>query len=105
MERPERPDPNSEAAKNEARAEIATLKRLVENATVEVVDEPTGRKDVEIAWTDSDGFHVEEGTALGVYYDGERASPERVHVDWEDGSRTTVEQEDIETLEEGEYYT
>jgi hypothetical protein len=112
MTEPASPSPEREMARNQAEADIDSFKRHVESATVEEVDEPTGCKQVEIAFSSAEqGFRMEEGEAYGVYFEPERGSPERIHVDWvtqspkgsEQKSRTTVEWEDVESFEEGEY--
>lgn len=83
-------------------ADIAHFQTIVDTAPVVRVDEPTGRKDVEIAWEDSDGFHSEDGVAVAVYRDGDGT----LKIDWTDErNRTIVQKDDIHTLEEGEYYT
>lgn len=84
---------------------IEQFKSVVESATVEDVDEPTGRKDVSIAYQASYGFEVESGEAVGVYYEPHRGDPETIHIDWSDNDRTSVHIDDIAILDEGEYYT
>lgn len=97
-------------------ADVEQFKRLVEDASVEFVETPTGRKDVEIAYEDSsDKFIEEDGTAVGVYWeysdavglDGEpEPAIEVVHIDWADErARTSVKWDDVVTFEESEYYS
>jgi hypothetical protein len=96
----------SDWGKTQAEVGISEFKRVVDDASVETVETPAGRKEVEIAYQASYGFEVESGTAVGVYYEPGRLNPETVHIDWaDDGNRTTVQFDDIETLDEGEYYT
>jgi len=92
-------------AKSQLRQDIASFKTIVEDADIEEVDVPTGQKYVEIAWTDSDGFHVERGMAHGTYREYDGHDIHSVHIDWaeDDMDRTTVRGEQIETLEEGDY--
>lgn len=114
MEQPTGPNPHKEAAKNQVEADIEQMKRAVENATVEEVDTPSGRKDVEIAWMeeseDSVQFRHKEGPARGVYFEPGRMNPVRVHIDWTEDApehwpdRTTAEWENVETFEESDYY-
>jgi hypothetical protein len=89
--------------KEQAEAGIASFQAAVIDADVEEVDTPSGRKDVEIAYQTSYGFEVESGRAIGVYYEPDRIAAEVVHIDWEDGGRTSVPMDDVETLDEGEY--
>jgi len=92
--------------KERAEAGIASFQAAVIDADVQEVDEPAGRKEVEIAYQASYGFEVESGTALGVYFEPSRMNPTTVHIDWaDDRERTTVAWDDVESLEEGEYYT
>lgn len=106
MERPDIPDAGSEAAKNQAIADIEQAKRLMENASVEEVDTPAGRKDVEVAFERDDRFHVEEGKAIGVYYEPNRVNAERVHIDWaDDRGRLAIEMDNILDMTESDYYT
>lgn len=110
------PDPHAEAAKHQVEAEIAHLKGVVEDATIEEVDVPDGRKDVEIAFSNAEqGFQHLEGTAIGVYFEPGRLNPHEVHIDWlqspagsdEEGrpqGRTSVKWENIDTFEESDYY-
>lgn len=106
MTTPPQPDPFHEGLKNRVEAEIEQMKRVVQDATIEDVETPTGRKDVTIAYADDSGFQIEEGQAQGVYYEPSRQNPYVVHVDWtDDRSRTTVKWDDVETLDESEYYT
>jgi len=108
MNEPDRPSgvPPEEWATRKLEAEIAEFQNLVEDATVAEVDEPTGRKEVEIAWEDEDGFHSKEGEAFGVYrqYTDTREASSYT-VDWVDGSRTIASADSIVTLQESEYYT
>ena len=99
-------------AKQRAEADIVSFQAAVIGAPVEEVDEPTGRKRVEIVWEDKNGFHVKKGEAIGVYREysdatglsGEpRTAIECYHVDWTDGERTTVQQDELVDLEEGEW--
>jgi hypothetical protein len=95
-------------------ADIATFRNMVEDAPVEEVDVPDGRKNVTVAWQDSNGFHEREGRAIGVYRDyDEQPDPlsdepqwSRIHIDWEspEGERTTIEREQLVTLDESDYY-
>lgn len=103
MTEPAHPSPEREMALNQVEADIAAFKRRVESATVEEVDEPTGCKQVDLAYQASYGIEVESGEAYGVYFEPGRGSPERIHVDWVSGERTTVAWEDVESFEEGEY--
>lgn len=83
------------------RLDIAEAKELMEEASIEEVDTPTGRKEVEIAWEEGHDFNIEEGVAVGVYRDDGV-----YHIDWADErERTTVQAGDIVTFEEGDYYT
>jgi len=101
MEHPDSPSVRPEG-KEKAKNEIEQMKEVVENATVEEVDAPSGRKDVEVAYTDEEGeFHVEEGTAIGVY----REQKTVFHIDWADErGRTTVTEDELESLEEGDWF-
>lgn len=86
-------------------ADIEQFRGLAQEADIKEVAVPPGRKDVEIAWTDSDGFHIEEGVAVGVYFDPGRLETETVHIDWEDErDRTSAKWENVSTLIESEYY-
>jgi hypothetical protein len=87
--------------KQQAEASIHAFQAAVINSEIEEVDEPTGRKKVEIAWEDTNGFHVKEGEAVGVF--GDRINYYEIH--WVDGEVTTVDIDDIVTFEESEYYT
>ena len=107
MKQPDKPS-GVDPAKQRAEADIASFQAAVIGASIEEVDEPTGRKDVEIAWEDSDGFHVEEGEAIGVYREfsdakllTEQPELQQVHIDWQEGGRTTVKQDELVDLEEG----
>ena len=93
-------------AKTQAEAEIAQVKNAIEDASVETVETPSGRKDVEVAYDDGREFIVEEGAAIGVYFQPSRARPSRVHIDWEDDQRgrTTVKWHNVVDFEESEYY-
>lgn len=87
-----------------AEAQIAHFKACIADADIEHVEAPTDRKDVEIVWDDGE-FHVEQGSATGVYYEPERGDAERVHVDWsDDRDRTTVTTENLISIEESDYY-
>lgn len=109
---PDKPDPRDEMQKNKCEAEIERFKSLVKHASVEEVDTPTGRKTVEIAYTDNN-FIVESGKAVGVYIEPDRRNPYIVKIDWDDGSpdqapdkeRTEVLWENIKTFEESDYQT
>jgi hypothetical protein len=96
---------SDEWQKTRAEADIAQFKNTVEDASVETVDVPAGRKDVEIAFERDDRFHVEEGVAVGVYYEPGREQPEVVHVDWQDDrDKLTLSMDDVIDMTEGEYY-
>jgi len=91
--------------KTRAEADIAQFKNAVEDASVESVDVPAGRKDVEVAFERDDRFHVEEGVAIGVYYEPGRRNPVRVHIDWADErDRLSLLMEDIIDMTESDYY-
>lgn len=93
-------------AKTRAEADIAQFKTVVEDATVEDVDEPTGTKNVEIAYNTEQDFIIMSGEAVGVYYEPSRLNAKTVHIDWaDDRARTTAQIKDVTTLEESEYYT
>ena len=102
MEGPPSPGPDEEEwAKTKAESDIERMKAVVEDATVEEVETPTGRKDVEVAFENEDGeFVVEEGQAIGVY----RERKTVLHIDWAEGGRTSIEQDDIIDMVEGDYY-
>lgn len=91
--------------KEKVNQDIEEFKRVVQNADVVVeVDKPTGRKNVEIAWENENGFHTREGEAYGVYRDGDNT----INIDWtgcseKSDKRTTVQKDNIVTLEEGEW--
>jgi hypothetical protein len=101
--------------KTRAEADIAQFKNAVEDATIEEVNEPAGKKDVEIGYNKEQTYVIEKGKAVGVYYeysddvgldDEHEPAIEVVHIDWTDErNRTSVKFEDINVLEEGEYYT
>lgn len=95
---------SDEWQKTRAEADIAQFKNTVEDATVEEVETPSSRKDVEVAFEQDGEFHVEEGVAIGVYYEPGRGQPEVVHIDWQDGERLTLLEENIVDMVEGEYY-
>lgn len=87
--------------KERVRADIESFKAALIGAEIEEVDEPTGRKQVEIAWEDEDGFHTESGESYGVYRDNDV-----YHVDWtDDRDRTTVTSDQLVTLEESDWYS
>lgn len=97
---PPTPGPDSEAqAKQKVRQDIAAFKSAVVDAEIKEVETPTSRKQVEIAWEDARGFHVEEGEAIGVYRE-----PPLIHIDWSEGGRTTIERDKIVDIEEGDWY-
>lgn len=49
---------------------------------------------------------VEEGVAIGVYYEPGRMNPVRLHIDWaDDRDRLTLLMDDIIDMTESEYYT
>ena len=116
MEQPDSPSVEPDP-KEKVEQDIEEFKNLVEGADVEEVDTPSGRKDVEIAWEDDEGFHVEEGEAVGVYREysdavgldddagGEpRTAIECYHVDWSDErGRTTIHEDELVDLDEGEW--
>jgi hypothetical protein len=80
---------NDEWAKQQARTEAINFAATVEDATVEIVDEPTGRKHVELFWKDDSGsYHEEEGEAYGVFreYAGSR-EPTHYVIEWVEGAR------------------
>lgn len=96
---------SDEWQKTRMEADIAEFKNMVEDAPVEEVDSPYGRKDIEIAFERYDSFHVEEGVAVGVYYEPGREQPEVVHIDWQDSrERLTVAMHNVVDITEGEYY-
>jgi hypothetical protein len=106
MEQPDSPDAGKASAKNEAIAGIYRAKRAIEGADVASVESPSGRKDVEVAYQASYGFEVEQGQAVGVYFEPDRATPEVVHIDWADGrDRSSIDWGDVQTFEESDYYT
>lgn len=84
-------------------ADIGSFKETVADAPIKDVDVPYGRKEVEVAWEDSDGFHIEEGIAFGVYTEPGRRDPSVYHIDWEDGGRTTVQADSVVTFDESDY--
>lgn len=105
-EQPDRPSVDGDAwAKLQAESDIAIFKNAVEDASIEEVGAPTGWKEVEIAWEDDDGFHVEDGEAVGVYrdlVDGEYI----FRVDWcDERNRTTVHSDELVELSESGWYT
>lgn len=83
---------------------IDKFRDSVSGAAIEEVDEPSDRKKIEIAYLASYGFEVETGEAYGIYFEPDRTSTERVHIDWVNGERTSVEWGDVEYLKEGDYY-
>lgn len=92
--------------KRRAEADIAQFKNAVEDAKIEEVDEPAGEKEVEIGYNKEQSYVIEKGKAVGVYYEPNRQYAKTVHIDWVDErNRTSVKFEDINVLEEGEYYT
>ena len=96
-------------AKRQASADIATFIATVDEADIRDVDEPTGRKEVTVAYEDGREFIVEEGEAHGVYRERSGGTLIRLHIDWvedekETQGRTTIEAADLVDLEEGEYF-
>lgn len=91
--------------RNRVEADAMQFARLAEDASVEVVDTPPGRKHAEIAASTEDGFTHKEGEAVGVYHEPNRRSTEVVHIDWVEGERTSVAWDNVVTFEEGGYYT
>lgn len=89
-----------------AEASIEAFRAAIIGADVGIVDTPTGRKNVSISWNDEDGFHSKDDVAIGVYRtsDEDNLDRNRVVIDWTDGTRTSVERDDIITFDEGEYY-
>lgn len=88
-------------AKTQAEVDISQFKRLVEDAPIEDVDVPAGRKEVEIAWTNSAGeFTTKDGLAIGVYRDRDGL----IQIDWVDEDEATVvKTENINYFEESQY--
>lgn len=98
--------PDSDPAKLRAKGDIIEAKNVIENASVETVETPDSRKDVEIAWIVGDEFYTQRGTAVGVYHEPHRGNAETIHIDWaDDRDRTSVETDSIVTFTESEYYT
>lgn len=87
--------------KTQAEVNMSQFKRLVEDAPVKDVDVPDGRKDVEIAWTNSQGeFTTKDGIAIGVYRDRDGL----IQIDWVDEDEATVVKiENINYFEESQY--
>jgi len=96
---------SNEWQKRRMRADIVNFQNIVTETDIVEVDIPTGRKDVEVAFERNDRFHVEEGVAIGVYYEPGRMNPVRLHIDWaDDRDRLTLSMESVVDMTEGEYY-
>ena len=90
-----------EWAKIRAEAAIANFQTMVEDAGIEEVDEPTGRKEVTISYTEGQDIIEESGEVYGLYRDGEMFV-----ADWtDDRSQTVVPRDNVFDLDESEYYT
>jgi hypothetical protein len=89
--------------KEQAAASVASFQAAVIDAAVREVDVPTGRKDVSVAYQKDGAFEAESGAAIGVYYEPNRMDATVVHIDWEQGGRTSVPMDSVESLEEGDY--
>jgi len=88
--------------KTQAKASIDSFKAALIGAEVEEVDEPSGRKDVEVAFERDGDWQLEEGQAYGVYRDYDE---ECIHIDWTDErERTTIEMDNILDMTESDYY-
>lgn len=88
-------------AKIRAEAAIANFQTMVEDADIEEVDEPTGRKEITIAYTEGRDIIEESGEVYGLYRDGET-----LVADWtDDRSQTVVPRDNVVDLDESEYYT
>lgn len=92
-------------------SDIAEFQQTVENATVEEVDVPDGRKDVRVKYTDGLDTVIEEGVAIGVHREYEGQTLVCIHIDWAEGSqhegldaRTSVKRENLLDIEESDYY-
>jgi hypothetical protein len=93
------------SGKQQAEASIEGFRAALIGSTIDEVEEPDSRKEVEIGYHDGRDYIVEEGEAIGVYYFPDRVSPKRVAIDWDepDLSRTVVQWENIEEMTESDY--
>jgi hypothetical protein len=85
-----------------AEAGIESFKAAIIDTNVKRVDEPSGRKDVEVAFERDGDWQLEEGQAYGVYRDYD---DDVLHIDWTDErDRTTIEMDNILDMTESRYY-